>query len=213
MQADITSVTVCFGNGIKREEYGPVKKAEVTITASVVQGEEGAVTLATISHLALAKVADLLSAPKPDTVSNGIVKTGEDHQMVGQANTGMGELVGPSSGEAPARRTRGPNKAKEETPAGTPDPAPQTESKPEATPTAQDESKDEWAASADDIVVSDAELLSATSKRAGELGARDPIVKLIATFATRTEGAPFKVQEIPSSQRKDYLAKLATLAA
>lgn len=191
---DITSVTVTFGHGIKREEYGPVKKAEVSITASVADGEAGEDVLTAVGAMALAKVAAMLDAPKP------------------VASESQEEAP---SGEAPARRTRGPNKTKTTEVASsvsTPASAPTEESAAVAEPTAA-AVEDEWAAGAEDITITDQELLAATSKRAGELGARDPIVKLIATFATRTEGAPFKVQEIPQPQRKDYLNKLAALTA
>lgn len=190
---DITSVTVVFGHGIKREDFGPVKKAEVSITASVADGEMGEHVLASVSTMALAKVAEMLDAPKP------VATHSQEEQQ--------------PSGEAPARRSR----AKKAEPAAassvdTPASAPTEESAEVAEPT-EPAVEDEWAAGAEDIAITDQELLSATSKRAGELGARDPIVKLIATFATRTEGAPFKVQEIPANQRKDYLTKLAALTA
>lgn len=195
---NITSVTVLFANAIKREEYGPVKKAEVSITASVADNEDGDAVLDQVSKLAIAKVAAMLDAPKPATASAPAPVTVASEPQ--------------EAGEAPARRTRGPNKSKVE-------PAEATATEVVAAePSASDagpaaETEDEWVAGAADIEVTDAELLSATSKRAGELGARDPIVKLIATFATRTEGAPFKVQEIPANQRKDYLTKLAALTA
>lgn len=191
---DITSVTVTFGHGIKREEYGPVKRAEVSITASVADGEMGEAVLASVSAMALAKVAEMLDAPKP--VANG----SQEEQP---------------SGEAPARRSRAKKNAEPaavEEPAGTEQPSESGELKPEEQPQPASV-EDEWAAGAADIPITDAEILAATSKRAGELGAREPIVKLIATFATRTEGAPFKVTEIPANQRKDYLDKLAALAA
>lgn len=204
-EANITSVTVAFGNGVKREEYGPVKKAEVSITASVSDQEDGSVVLAHIGQMALAKVAEMLSAPKPQI---GVILSGPpEGDFVSKLNTvaeQVAQEAAAAAGEPPARRTRGPNKPKEEPKAQ----EPETKSEPAAEP-----AEDEWSAGQDDIVVSDQELLSATSKRAGELGAREPIVKLIATFATRTEGAPFKVQEIPQAQRKDYLDKLAALTA
>ena len=197
---NITSVTVVFGNGLKREEYGPVKKAEVSITASVAEDEDGITMLDALSLIAIVKVAAMLDAAKPETL------------RVLNPAASVSQEDSPASEEAPARRTRGPNKSKAE-------PAEATATEVVASePSASDvepaaETGDEWAAGADDIEVTDAELLSATSKRAGELGAREPIVKLIATFATRTEGAPFKVQEIPANQRKDYLTKLAALTA
>jgi hypothetical protein len=194
---NITSVTVVFGNGQKREEYGPTKKSEVSITAGVAEDEDGEAVLDQISTLAIAKVAAMLDAPKPASTT--------------VANDSQEETEKSPVGEAPARRTRGPNKPK-------PEPAaevqPTEEPQPEPTPSDTSGSgEDEWAADPAGTEITDAELLSATSKRAGELGAREPIVKLIASFATRTEGAPFKVQEIPQSQRKDYLTKLAALTA
>ncbi len=198
MPADITSVTVTFGHGVKREEYGPVKKAEVSLTATVAEGEDGSIVLAQVSHLAMARVAEMLSAPRPDT---------------NVSSAAPAEEAAPAGEQPPARRTRGPNKAKEADPAPEPQPEPTPTEDTTAPLELQENQEDEWSVGADDIVVSDQELLSATSKRAGELGAREPIVKLIATFATRTEGAPFKVQEIPNAQRKGYLTKLAALTA
>src|SRR5260370_224318 len=96
MTANITSVTVTFENGIKREEYGPTKKASVSITAGVDENEDGAVILQQIGTLALAKVADLLSAPKPDTAVAAVLEAGAG-----------------ATADPPARRTRGPNKPKE----------------------------------------------------------------------------------------------------
>ena len=196
MTANITSVTVFFENGLKREEYGPTKKSSVSLTAAVAENEDGAIILNVLGAMALAKVADLLSAPQPDTVASASIE---------QANTG---------GEPPARRGRGPNKPKDEQ-AGAPAAGGQTAPavEPEAASEPLSSETDDWSAGAEDTQITDQEILSATSKRAGEIGARDPIVKLIASFATRTEGAPFKVQEIPQNQRKDYLSKLAALTA
>lgn len=192
--SNITSVTVCFGNGLKREEYGPVKKAEVSITASVADDEDGEAVLTDVGRLAMLKVAEMLSAPKPEVADK--------------------PAEAPAAGESQApvrrRRTAKKDEATEDTPESKPEDTP---SESTTTPQSEPEAEDEWAAGPEDTPVSDQEILSATSKRAGELGARDPIVKLIASFATRTEGAPFKVQEIPQAQRRDYLAKLAALTA
>ena len=203
---NITSVTVTFGHGIKREEYGPTKKAEVSITAAVAEDEDGEAALEQISALVISKVAAMLDAPKPDAIDVSKLAV---HRPAAAVATDSQVAETAPVGEAPARRTRGPNKPK---PAA--EVQPTEEPQPEPTPSDTSESgEDEWAADPADTEITDAELLSATSKRAGELGAREPIVKLIATFATRTEGAPFKVQEIPANQRKDYLTKLAALTA
>ena len=196
MTANITSVTVLFGNGIKRDEFGPTKKAEVSITAAVAENEDGSVILAQIGSLALAKVADLLNAPKPDTVVSASIQ---------EANA--------TENPPPPRRGRPPKASPSETAGAQPAPEAAASETPTDSVTASEPEQpaDEWEGAP--IEITDQELLSATSKKAGDLGARDPIVKLIATFATRTEGAPFKVQEIPQNQRKDYLEKLAKLTA
>lgn len=199
---NITSVSASFENGIKREEYGPMKKASASITASVAENEDGEAVLARIGELALAQVAALLDAPKPAVAAQPAAPKEE-----------------PAAGEPPARRGRGRPKKEDAEPAtGTPSetdtPSATSETVTESENAQPDTpAEDEWSADAGAVEINDAELLAATSKRAGELGAREPIVKLIATFATRTEGAPFKVQEIPQPQRKDYLNKLAALTA
>lgn len=203
---NITTVSVTFGHGIKREEYGPTKKAEASITASVAENEDGEAVLARIGELALAQVAALLDAPKPAASY--------------QPAAAQQQPESAPAGEAPKRRGR---PKKEETPPADTGTPPETDTssatsqavtEPESDTAAdQNSANDEWEVGEADIEISDQEILAATSKRAGELGAREPIVKLIATFATRTEGAPFKVQEIPQAQRKDYLAKLAALTA
>lgn len=200
---DITSVTVTFGHGIKREEYGPVKRAEVSLTASVAEGELGEHVLAMISTMAIAKVAEMLDAPKPDLTANSSQEGGKQ------------------PGEAPARRSR--KKADQPQEATASEVASSAEDQPSArTEESEGDAKptepapaveDEWSVGAEAIEITDAQLLAATSKRAGELGSRDPILKLITTFATRTDGPPFKVQEIPQAQRQDYLNKLAALTA
>ena len=67
MPADVNHISVTFGNGIKREEYGPVKKAEVTIGATIADGEDYGVVLDLLTSQAIAKVAFMLDAPKPET--------------------------------------------------------------------------------------------------------------------------------------------------
>lgn len=206
---NITSVTVSFENGIKREEYGPTKKAGASITASVAENEDGEAVLARIGELALAQVAALLDAPKPDTISSKSIQAANQQQPEIEQSVSQ-------SGEAPPRRGRGrPRKEIAEAAA-----EPQVDNQPQDgqvvdpdTGPEAEQVADEWAAAGDVIEVTDQELLNSLSKRASELGAREPCVKLIASFATRTEGPPFKVQEIPQAQRKDFLNKLAALKA
>lgn len=213
---NITSATVSFENGIKREEYGPVKKAGASITASVAENEDGEAVLARIGELALAQVAALLDAPRPTvavTEQHSRIIPDEIQDVMDQRKATA------EAGEAPPRRGRGRPRKEEAAPAEaaaeTTDTAAEASQPATTEPELQaDTATDAWDIYPNkDIEITDAEILAATSKRAGELGAREPIVKLIATFATRTEGAPFKVQEIPQAQRKDYLNKLSALTA
>ena len=193
MTADINSITVTFGHGIKREEYGPTKKAEVTLTAAVAAGEDGGKVLDLLASQAMAKVAFMLNAPKPDTV----VST-----SIAEANT---------AGEKPAaRRGRPP---KDQFSGQVAEAA--TQEQP-ASPLGADEADitppDEWSTKTEEAQITDKEILDNTSAAAGRLGDREKVKALINTFNDRPEGHVFKVQDIPQTLRRDYLTKLAALA-
>ena len=196
MTADINSITVTFGHGIKREEYGPTKKAEVTLTAAVAAGEDGGKVLDLLASQAMAKVAFMLNAPKPDTV----VST-----SIAEANT---------AGEKPAvRRGRPPKEAASEPDATS---ALATAARSTASPLGADEADitppDEWSTKTEEAQITDKEILDNTSAAAGRLGDREKVKALINTFNDRPEGHVFKVQDIPQTLRRDYLTKLAALA-
>ena len=200
MTADINSITVTFGHGIKREEYGPTKKAEVTLTAAVAAGEDGGKVLDLLASQAMAKVAFMLNAPKPDTV----VST-----SIAEANT---------AGEKPvARRGRPPKEAASEPDAKVPQHDMQEQpasllGADEADITAGAYDRDEWSTTSEEAQITDKEILDNTSAAAGRLGDREKVKALINTFNDRPEGHVFKVQDIPQTLRRDYLTKLAALA-
>ena len=194
MTVDINSITVTFGHGIKREEYGPTKKAEVTLTAAVAAGEDGGKVLDLLANQAMAKVAYMLNAPKPDTVTSA---------SIAEANT---------AGEKPAARRGRPPKdqfsgqvaeaATQEQPASPP-------GADEADITAPTE--DEWSTTSEEAQITDKEILDSTSAAATRLGDREKVKALINTFNDKPEGHVFKVQDIPQTLRRDYLTKLAAL--
>lgn len=191
---DINSVSVTFENGVKREEYGPTKKAAVTITAAVADGEDGGLVLDVLSQAALSKVAYLLGAPKPDTVVS---------QSIADANAGE---------KPPARKSRPP---KDQFSGQVAESASETASSPapaEAALPTDTQAGEDWSAAP--ATITDADLLQHTSAKAGVLGERERIKQLIGTFDPQSgqgTGA-FKVQDIPAAQRQDYLDKLAALA-
>lgn len=190
---DIDHVSLTFGNGVKRAEYDPIKKCEVTISARVGENEDGVVILAQIGTIAIAKVADLLSAPKPET-SGAVAAAAE-----------------PAEEAAPPKRKPGrPPKEKDQFQEQV------AESAHEEAPAAQPAgvappADEEWTAPAAKPEITDEVLLKSSSAAAERLGGKDKVKTLIQSFATRTEGAPFKVQEIAQAQRQDYLDKLAAL--
>lgn len=231
--ADISQVQVTFGNGIKREEYGPLKKAEVTIIAIVNTGEDGVVALNYISNIAQAKVRDLLtiqgSAPAAAPATGEI--QGDPGGAPGEpqrrhrrtkAEIEADELKAAQAVEA-ANNTSG-----SATPASADTPAPKDHTPPELSPqsesgsTAADDG-DEWGAAApEEISISDVELnstCSATAQRLGEGGAlkvKGTIVQFSpggdAFDPAKPGGRKFTVNDIPQNQRASFLAKLRALS-
>ena len=195
---DVNHVSVTFGNGSKREEYGPVKKAEVTIGATIADGEDYGVVLDLLTSQAIAKVAFMLDAPKPSAENTAAIS------------------AEPAEEAAPPKRRPG-RPPKDAAPTAEPAPAsaaPETQS--ETAPASQPPSgtapvaDEEWSTeTAPDVT--DEVLLKTMSQAAERLGGKDKVKALLATFATRTEGAPFKAQEIAQPYRQDFLAKLAAL--
>ena len=97
--ADISQVQVTFGNSIKREEYGPVKKAEVSIIAIVNTGEDGVIALNYITKIAQDKVREMLTIQGQPAAA-----AAEPSSTPGVADKGSPDIAG--EGEQPEKRTR-----------------------------------------------------------------------------------------------------------
>ena len=201
---DIDHVSITFGNGVKRAEYDPIKKCEVTISARVGENEDGVVILAQIGTIAIAKVADMLSAPKPaEPLATSAVQAAADEAAARPPRRGRPPKD--TSASVPAATTEtGDGSAAAENTAG---------SAVSTAPIADEEWSTETAPGGEvpDSPVTDDVLLKTMSQAAERLGGKDKVKALLATFATRTEGAPFKAQEIAQPYRQDFLAKLAAL--
>ena len=204
MPADVNHISVTFGNGIKREEYGPVKKAEVTIGATIADGEDYGVVLDLLTSQAIAKVAFMLDAPKPETT------------------VAVAAAAEPApAGEPPARRKPGP-KPKDTAASPEPEKEPAAVTEGQVAPSTTQpgtsvapQADEEWTAAPTEADISDKQLQETTSAKSTALGGDDAhralIKQLILSFSNRTDGPPFKVQEIPQAQRRDYLTKLAAI--
>ena len=221
--ADISQVQVTFGNGIKREEYGPLKKAEVTIIAIVAQNADGVAALNYISKIAQDKVRELLTiqGQAPATAA-------ADASPQTPAPTSEAEHPGeaqPLAAAEPQRRTR---RTKEQIAADAAAAAHAQSSNAETNAASPGEStsielpagEDEWSAAAPETVtITDAELNSACTDTSKRIGAGAPIKALIGTFSPGGDawdpdkgGRKFAVNDIAPNQRADFIAKLKQLS-
>lgn len=222
--ADISQVQVTFGNGIKREEYGPLKKAEVTITAIVDTGHDGVAALNYISKIAQDKVRELLTLQ--GQASAGVAEApAEPATAENQADAG----AAPGEPQRRKRRTQAEIAADAAAAAAAQSP-PATETATSVDPTdapivtaeTADTSEpvvDEWdVGAADAPTITDLELNHSCSETAGRTKKPLDVKALIGTFAPATDefnvekgGRKFTVNDIPQNQRADFIAKLKAL--
>ena len=220
--ADISQVQVTFGNGIKREEYGPLKKAEVSIIAIVAQNADGVAALNYISRIAQEKVRELLTIQGQAAPAGSTQVGTSDNPPVENAAASevqQGEAQPPAAAE-PQRRTR---RTKEQIAADAAAAAAQQSPSAEAPASTETESQaadeDEWSAAAPETVtITDAELNSACTDTSKRIGAGAPIKALIGTFSPGGDawdpdkgGRKFAVNDIAPNQRADFIAKLKQL--
>lgn len=208
--ADITEVKVSIADGLKaREEYAPPKKAEVTITAAVAEGQDGAVALAYITTLAKAKVAEILGqnpaatgnapgalATSPQQAAADVAQTQRRPRRTQAQIAADNAAAGPSEPAADSSVTSGETVADAST----------GEHEAQDT-TGSAETGDDWA-SPTDVVISDAELNAACSAAAQKLGSPDKVRGLIGKFT----GPGGSLKSLPAGQRKDFLAQLNALS-
>lgn len=218
MPFDISTVTVTFGNGIKREEYGPLKKAEVSITVVVGQGEDGALALNYAGRLAQDKVRELLtiqgSAAAAPAASPADTATPEPAVQLGEAQ---------AETQKRTRRTKAQIEADAAAAAAaqlTPATETQAETVAPTSEAAPAADEDEWAAAAPETVtITDQELNHTCSVTAERVKDALKVKGTIAKFApagdawdpTKPGGRKFTVNDIPQVQRADFIAQLKAL--
>lgn len=234
---DINSVSVTYHDERKREEYGPMKKAEATITATVNAGEDGAAVLDQIAYIATTKVRAMLTIEGAQAVPAVVQVTPQATAPAAEQRTpeGWGATQAQPSPqvEPPAPKIRRNSdeiargltveQALAERAAKAAGNAPQPAAAP-ATPAsdvgtaaeagspdtgAATSAGNEWDGPAS-VEITDEELnkhCAATAERIG-----DPIkVRNTKELYNPNPGQPFRVVEIPQDKRADFIAKLATL--
>lgn len=209
MPVDITNVTVLFENGLKREEYGPTRKASVSMTAAVDKGEDGVVAMNYIATLARGKVAEMLGLALPAEAAAAI--------------------EAPPAGEPvkPARQRRAPAA---NAPAGTsavtatdvsadaePDGSSAASELPPTSSDSQVSTDDDWSTGedekpADTTPITDADMAMHCSKAAQRLGGGEKVKDVITSYKPNGWDKPkFGVTDILASQRPGFVAKLEAL--
>lgn len=201
---DINTVSVTFENGVKREEYGPTKKAAVTITAAVDTNEDGAAVLDQISYIAANKVAALLSiagtaapsvaAAPADPPSQSDQAAGATQQPQVRSRRTKAEMEAARAAEAAGSQsaTTEPQAAEATQQVDTPAPA-----------------GDEWDAPAP-VHISDGELTQACSEASTRCN--DPAkVRSLKEPYNPAPGQPFTFSQIPQEHRAAVMEKLKAL--
>ena len=225
--ADISQVQVTFGNGIKREEYGPLKKAEVSIIAIVNTGEDGVIALNYITKIAQDKVREMLTIQGQPAAA-----AAEPSSTPGVADKGSPDIAG--EGEpAPKRHRRtqaemeAARAAEASTGSAAAEPAATAASETQAVDTTSTTSAasageaNEWDVGGAETVatITDQELnhtCSVTAERTSKPLAVREVIKLFnpggdAFDPAKPGGRKFSVADIPQNQRADFIAKLKAL--
>ena len=237
--ADISQVQVTFGNGIKREEYGPLKKAEVSIVAIVGTGEDGVVALNYITKIAQAKVREMLTIqgqpaaaaaePSPAEAtarSTEAVVVGEGEQPERRTRRTKAEMEAARAAEAgqasSASATSVSQTSQPETAsAPTTGSSPAEPATPAAASSAEPSQENEWDVGGAETVatITDQELnhtCSVTAERTSKPLAVREVIKLFnpggdAFDPDKPGGRKFSIADIPQNQRADFIAKLKAL--
>lgn len=218
MPVDITNVTVLFENGIKREEYGPTRKASVSLTAAVDKGEDGVVAMNYIATLARAKVADLLGLEVPAEARAAIEAPATEGEPARRKRRTAAEIAADNAGaagtsgqDASATSASGTQDGTAGTGAASTADIPPTSSGSQGS-----DEVDEWSTGEDKAsevpAVSDADLAMHCSKHAQRLGGGEKVKGVIASYKPEIWDKPkFGVTDIPPAQRAAFVGALEAL--
>lgn len=204
--ADISEISVEFGNGIKREEYGPTKQAKVRIVAVCDKGQDAIASLNYISRLAQDKVRELLSIQGQPTepAANEAAPAPAAEEKVERPTRGRKAASTPAL--APVSSTD------ETSTSADPEPTAAITSQP-TSDTAAAASSDDWEVEAPAQVITDQDLLTSLSAAAERVGSRDPINALLAEFLPVKAGVKVSPKEMDAAVRPRFLERLSGLKA
>ena len=221
----ITDFKIVYGDGVKGEEYGPVRKAEAHITAVLTDVEDPTFAIESVARQAISQVNKMLGKAVKAVegelhVVEGKSSNDKDKIAVQEATKAKDEKAEVVDKKKPGKEAKPKGKPKEDPAAVEEEPV--TE---DAAAVIEDTSTDASAVTDDDAgevsfdlpaevegptEISDADLNSAVQKKNTEISDPAAIKKLIAEYKTDPTKA-FQLREIPQDKRQEFLDKLAGL--
>jgi len=210
----ITGGVVSVEDGIKKaEEYSPARKVRVELHFDVPEDASPQEALAIVSAAADEQVKKLLNRATSDkerladqagightAVTAALAAKPRPIKQPGPRTAGAGSKEPVHPAEALARTAELMTKAREQlaTEASQADPAAVV---------------DEFTADEPVSEITDAELYSAASKKAGETKNPSAVKKLVGDFRPAGHSGQFSLQQIPQSRRKEFLTQLHAVIA
>jgi len=209
--AQITGGSVTFGRTIQPAQYES-KKAEVTVTFAVAEGETRQMAQAMLNgaaEMAQTKALELVGL-KPAAKAQADLTSAQDAKP--EPNKALDKIVDedrPGSKRGPGRPPKAPEKPAETAPAEDPLAAAEAESANEASEAAQhvDADADLLAGAVAPQPISDKEILDAVTKKMAEIN-NGPAIKAVREKFVQT---PKGVRDIPQEKRSEFLIELAKL--
>lgn len=223
----ITELKIIYGDGVKKEEYGAVRKAEAHLNAIVDEAEDIGAAIEHVARLAINQVNKMIGKA---------VGTAEGALSVETPANGKAAIAAKEAAKTAEQKAEVVDKKKPGKPKGTKaadkkadeSVVEDTSAESVVDDTSTDATTDDAAAVTDDDAgevsfdlegeveapteITDGDLNSATQKKNTEIGDPVAIKKLIAQYRINPDPkVPFQLREIPQEKRQDYLDKLAAL--
>jgi hypothetical protein len=210
----ITGGVISVEDGIKKaEEYTPARKVRVELHFDVPEGEDAQVQI------------DFVSARADEQVRKLLGKVNDKERLADAAGIGS---TAQAAAAAPAKPVKA---AGARTAATKPKPEPmhpaealartaELQTAARAQLAAEEAARlnppaevDPFATDEPVAEITDADLASAASKKAGEIKTPAPIKKLVGEFRPAGHSGQFSLQQIPRERRQEFLDKLAAVKA